>query len=314
MKMKIRILSLLSAFFLCYLTAEAQVGNLAEMLGYPTDSKLLIIHGDDLGLSNSVNMANFNALESNSITSTSIMMPCPWAFAAVMYAKNHAGLDIGIHLTLTAEWADYKWDGVSSSDQIASLLDTNGYLYPSVEEVAKNVRSAEAEKELKTQIEKLISWGITPSHIDTHMGSVMATPELLKIYLNLSEQYNIPVLFPREYAKMLPPDVSAAYGKKIFLLDNLFMLDPGMIKDSWFETYSKAIEGLKPGLNQIIVHLAIDNEEMQAITINHDDYGSAWRQKDLDLVKSSEFKKLLNENNIILVKWSQIRDLMRANK
>jgi predicted glycoside hydrolase/deacetylase ChbG (UPF0249 family) len=312
--MKVKTFYFVLPFFLFSLLAGAQERNLAQLLGYPADSKLLIIHGDDLGLSNSVNMANFDALGSNSITSASMMVPCPWAYDAALYLKNHPGPDVGIHLTLTAEWESYKWDGVCSSDQISSLLDPNGYLYPSVEQVAAHVNAAEAEKELKAQIEKLISWGIKPSHIDTHMGSVMAKPELVKIYLNLSDQYNIPVLFPREYAGMLPPDVSAVYSKKIFLLDNLFMLDTPLIGDKWIDAYRKAIAGLKPGLNQIIVHVAIDNAEMQEITRNHDAYGSAWRQNDLNMLKSDEFKNLLKENKIVLIKWGQIRDLMQSGK
>ena len=35
-------------------------------------------------------------------------------------------------------------DGVSSSDQIESLLDTNHYFYPSVEELGKAVKVNEA--------------------------------------------------------------------------------------------------------------------------------------------------------------------------
>jgi hypothetical protein len=85
-----------------------------------------------------------------------------------------------------------------------------------------------------------------------------------------------------------------------------------LITVKWIDPYKKAIEEMKPGLNEMIVHLAVDNDEMQAISKGHDDYGSAWRQHDLDLVLSSEFKDLLKINHIILVSWRQIRDLMNA--
>ena len=130
------------------------------------------------------------------------------------------------------------------------------------------------------------------------------------MYLNLSDIYHLPVLFPRAYLSRFPPDVAKTLGSKIFLLDNLFMLDPKMITGKWSDAYKKAIEEMKPGLNEMIVHLAIDNDEMKAVTIGHDDYGSAWRQHDLDLVLSSEFKDLIKANHIILVSWRQIRDLM----
>jgi predicted glycoside hydrolase/deacetylase ChbG (UPF0249 family) len=290
----------------------AQTGkNLAELLGYPKDSKLLIIHADDIGLAHSVNVASMAAFENRSITSGSIMVPCPWAFEVSDYIKNKPGVDVGIHLTLTAEWNFYKWDGVTSSDQIKSLLDPNGFFYPSVEEVGKHAFPAEAEKELVAQVEKAVSLGIEPTHLDTHMGSVLASPELVKIYLSLGEKYKLPVLFPRAYVAMLPQDVQEIYKQKIFLLDNLFMLDPQMITGNWIDAYRTGIQNLKPGLNQVIVHIALDNDEMQAISDGHDDYGSKWRQKDFELIQSKEFRDLLKSNNVILISWGQVRDVMR---
>jgi hypothetical protein len=307
--MKKTILFLAGLFLSLLINAQGNK-NLAELLGYPKDSKLLIIHADDMGLSHSVNTACIKAYESNSITAGSIMAPCPWANEIIAYTKDHPGLDVGIHLTLTSEWKLYKWGGLSSSDQIESLLDKDHYFYPSVEELGKAVKVNEAMKEMKAQIDKVIASGVELTHIDTHMGSVLATPELVQAYLSLADTYHLPVLFPREYLSWFPPEVAKALGSKVFLLDNLFMLDEKTVTPKWIDAYRKGIESLKPGLNQIIVHLSIDNEEMQAITKNHDDYGSAWRQHDLDLVTSREFKDLLKANKVILIGWKQVRDAM----
>jgi predicted glycoside hydrolase/deacetylase ChbG (UPF0249 family) len=307
--MKRTILVFLSLIFLICLNAQDKK-NLAELLGYPKDAKLLIIHADDMGLAHSVNSACMKAFENNAITSGSMMLPCPWVLEMANYVKNHPGLDVGIHLTLTSEWNLYKWCGITPSTQIPSLLDKNGYFYPSIEELGKAGKGEEAEKELRAQIEKSIALGVQPTHLDTHMGSVLANPALIKVYLKLSDEYHLPILFPRSYVSWLPPDVAKALGSKIFLLDNLFMLDPKMISGKWIDPYKKGIESLKPGLNQIIVHLAMDNDEMQAICKGHDDYGSGWRQQDLDLVLSNEFKDLLKVNHVILITWRQIMDLM----
>jgi chitin disaccharide deacetylase len=306
-------LILLFVSLIITISINSQVNkNLAELLGYPHDSKLLIIHADDMGLAQSVNTACIKAFDNKGITSGSIMVPCPWAGDISVYAKDHPGLDVGIHLTLTAEWNIYKWDGVTSSDQITSLLDKNGYFYATVEELGKVAKGDEAAKELKAQIDKAVASGVKPTHIDTHMGSVLANPELVKVYLGLSEEYKLPILFPRSYLGMLPPEIAKQLNSKVFLLDNLFMLAPEMITGKWIDAYKKGIEGMKPGLNQMIVHLAIDNDEMQAISKGHDDYGSAWRQNDLDLVCSREFKDLLKANHIILITWGQIRDVMQG--
>ena len=312
--MKKYLLILISLLITVSLSSQSNK-NLAEMLGYPKDSKLLIIHADDMGLSHSENVATIMAFENKGITSGSIMVPCPWSLEIIDYVKDHPGLDVGVHLTMTAEWDQYKWGGISSSDQISSLLDPKGYFYATVEELGKAAKAEEAERELKAQIDRLISYGIQPTHIDTHMGSVLANGELVKIYLALSEEYHLPVLFPRAYLPMLPPDVSKSMGSKIFLLDNLFMLDRQMISGKWIDAYKKGIESLKPGLNQMIVHIALDNDEMRAITKGHPDYGSEWRQEDLNLVSSKEFRDLLKANKVILITWGQISDLMeKQNK
>jgi chitin disaccharide deacetylase len=310
--MKKTILLLTSLLLTLSVSAQGNK-NLAELLGYPRDSKLLIIHADDMGLSHSVNTACIKAFTNKGITSGSIMVPCPWAPEISEWVKENPGSDVGIHLTLTSEWNLYKWGGITSSDQISSLLDRNNYFYPSVEELGKTAKGAEAEKELRAQIDRAIASGVQPTHLDTHMGSVLANPELVKVYLGLSEAYHLPILFPRAYLGMLPADIAQSLGSKIFLLDNLFMLDEKMVTPKWIDAYKKGIESMKPGLNQMIVHLAVDNDEMKAITKGHPDYGSEWRQKDLDLVSSAEFRELLKANNIILIGWRQVRDAMNSS-
>lgn len=308
-----KILLVLSSILFTLSIHSQGTKNLAESLGYPKDSKLLIIHADDMGLSHSVNTACIQAFDSKSITAGSIMVPCPWSGEIIAYVKDHPGMDVGIHLTMTAEWNVYKWGGIMPSDQIHSLLDVNNNFYPSVDALGKVAKGDEAEKEMRAQIDRVIAAGIQPTHIDTHMGSVLASPELIKIYLGLSDTYHLPVLFPRAYLGWFPPDMAKALGTKIFLLDNLFMLDASMIKDKWIDAYKTGIENLKPGLNEMIVHLAIDNDEMQAVCKGHPDYGSVWRQKDLDLISSAEFKDLLKANHVILIGWKEIRDLMNSS-
>jgi hypothetical protein len=293
------------------LATNAQgIKNLAERLGYPRDSKLLIIHADDMGLSHSVNTACIKAFENKGVTSGSIMVPCPWAPEIETWAKENPGMDVGIHLTLNAEWDQFKWGGVTSSDQIKSLLDSNGYFYASVEELGKKVNATEAEKELKAQIDRVIAAGIHLTHLDTHMGSVMSNPALTQIYLDLSNEYHLPVLLPRSYLSWLPANIAKSLENKLFLTDNVFILGQSQITGKWIDPYKKAILEMKPGLNEIIVHLAIDNDEMKAICKGHESYGSAWRQHDLDMVLSTEFKDLLKANQIVLIGWHDVLKVM----
>src|SRR6266542_5954776 len=165
-----------------YINLYSQQRTLAEKLGYSKDAKLLILHADDFGLSHSEDSATFTAFERKGITSASIMVPCPWFPEVAAYAKQHPEFDWGIHSTFTSEWKNYKWDGVMSSNEIPGLVDKDGYMYASVEEFTKNAKPEDVEKELKAQIEKATSLGIKLTHIDNHMGSILASPEMIAVY------------------------------------------------------------------------------------------------------------------------------------
>jgi len=282
--------------------------NLAERLGYEPDAKLLIVHADDIGLARAVNIATAQAFETGGITSGSIMVPCPWFPDFAAYYREHQPMDVGIHITLTAEWDYYKWGGISPAGEISSLLDEHGHFYSTVEEVGQHAEPAEVETEIRAQIERALALGIRPTHLDTHMGSVMATPELLRIYQKLGKEYDLPVLMiPRSWLQDTPDEMREVIDTEYQILDGLFMMEAYDSTKSWSDAYGEMLATMGPGLNQLIVHLAIDDSEMQAVAVNHPDFGSAWRQRDLDFVTGNEFRDLLEAYDIKLVSWDQVR-------
>lgn len=287
---------------------QAQEKNIAERLGHPKDTKLLIIHADDIGVAHSVNAATIAAFEKKGISSGSIMVPCPWFPEIAVYARNHPDVDLGIHITLTAEWKNYKWGGVMSSKEIPSLLNKEGYFYSSVQDFVKNAKPAEVELEVRAQIDRAIAFGIKPTHLDSHMGSLFASPELFKLFQKIGKDYKMPVLIPMNMIQRAPQMASLVEPGQA-VVNQLFSLSVSIPSEQWNPTYNKFIESITPGLNEILVHLAFDNEEMQAVTIDHPDFGSAWRQMDYNFVISEELKSLLKKRNITLVTW---RDIQKA--
>src|SRR5437588_10236881 len=121
--------------------AQAQSKSLAERLGHPADSRLLIIHADDLAVSHSEDAASFDALDKHAATSASIMVPCPWLTEVAAYAKSHPDADLGLHLTLTAEWKTDRWRPVESKDRAPSLLDPDGYLWPEAGPALEHIKA-----------------------------------------------------------------------------------------------------------------------------------------------------------------------------
>jgi predicted glycoside hydrolase/deacetylase ChbG (UPF0249 family) len=297
-------LTIITVFLFSFQAGAQQ--SLAEKLGYAADAKLLIVHADDIGLAQSVNEATNAAFASGGISSGSIMVPCPWFPDFAEYYKTHSDLDVGIHITLTSEWDHYKFGGILPSNEIPSLLDENGYFYPTTEEVAQYADPVEAEKEIRAQIDRALSYGINPTHLDTHMGSVLAKPELIQIYFKLGMEYKLPVFVPRMLLMSIPEEQREMIKKEFVLADRYFMLDLEGPDASWEEEYGKIIEKIGPGLNVMIVHLANDNAEMQAVAVNHPAFGATWREKDLNYVQSQAYKDLLKEKQIQLVTWKEI--------
>ena len=309
MSIKKRI-TLFTACMLGFVFANGQV-TLAEKLGYAKDAKLLIIHADDLGLSHSEDSATIEALKEKAVNSASIMVPCPWFPEIAAYAKQHPEIDWGIHLTLTSEWKNYRWGGVSSSSEIKSLLDKEGYMYSSVEEFGKNAKPGEVEKEIKAQIEKAFAYGIKITHFDNHMGSILTSPAILGIYQKVGKHYHMPVLIPINYIRMVAPGlVSSVDTNTISIVNNFTMAYPGIAKDKWKEFYTRALQNCKPGLNEIIFHLAFDDNESKAVMVDHPEYGSEWRQRDFDCATNEEFKTLLKAAGIHLVTWGDIQKVI----
>ena len=169
--------------------------NLSELLGYKKNDKLLIIHADDLGLSNSVNQASFEALNNKYVNSASVMIPAPYSNEVADYFKENPDIDLGLHLTFTSEWKDYKWHGISQKDSISSLINGNGNFFEKKKEVIKNSNPQDIRRELQAQIDYAISIGIKPTHLDSHEGVLFFSPEFFKIYLEVSEKNRLPVLF-----------------------------------------------------------------------------------------------------------------------
>jgi predicted glycoside hydrolase/deacetylase ChbG (UPF0249 family) len=236
------------------------------------------------------------------------MVPCPWLNEVALYAKDHPETDLGLHLTLTSEWKIFRWGPVESKSNVKSLLDPSGYLWPETAPATANEKSQEVEREIRAQIDRAIALGIHPTHLDTHMGVLFSSPELFAILVKLAHEYNLPFLAPR-----FPGDLSKfllLLSPKDIIVDSVVIASPIVHVNEWRDFYVNAVKNLKPGLTEMIVHLGHDDAELQAVTLDHPDYGSAWRQRDYDIVISAEFKKALDENHVILVKWKELKKLI----
>ena len=289
-------------------SCEAQNPNLAQRLGYAKDAKLLIIHGDDLGVSHSVNAASIAALEKGTVNSGSIMVPCPWFPEIAAYSKANPTVDLGLHLTLTAEWQDYKWGPALPIAEVPTLVNEKGFLYDNCADVVRKVSAEDIEKELIAQVERALAFGVNVSHLDSHMGCLF-NPKYFETYLKVGRKFGLPVLIPASGLRQFP-DMAKKILPTDIVIDNIFMLNPPDAEKSATAFYANMLQDIPVGVSEMIIHLAYDDAEMQAVTINHPDFGAAWRQKDFDYFTSAECRKILKEEGIELITWGDLKKLI----
>jgi len=288
----------------CGLSAQP----LADRLGYPAGTKLIIVHADDLGETHAVNAAAMNAMKGGTINSASLMVACPWFPEMADYAKLHPDADLGLHLTLTSERVYYRWGPVAPTDKVPSLVDENGYFHHDWEH-NQHVNPMEVEVELRAQIERALAMGVRPTHLDSHQYRlIMNGKELFDVMLRVAHEYKLPVFVNRDWFAAYPY-LQASLGPGDIVLDHTVTIEPEVPPEKWAEFYVTALTNLQPGVTEFVIHPGYDDEELRAATRERPSWGSAWRRRDYDFFTSDRFREILEQQKIQLVTW---RELVRA--
>ena len=253
--------------------------------------RFVIINADDFGMCHSANVAVEALMECGGITSSTIMAPCAWAKEAVEIAKKHPDFAVGVHLTTTCEWANYRWAPVAGA--LASLVDAEGFMWPESADFANHATLQETEQELRAQIEKLLRLGLQPSHFDNHMGSLYGVDtgrfELLELTMKLCAEYAMPFRMPTKFTdeqfsnktldiKVPRETVDALLGTfaqgaaalRVATPDYLMPGDwEGPQKDSYeaFRAYIfDKFSHFPAGVTETYIHPAQESAELKAIT------------------------------------------------
>jgi len=274
--------------------------TLAQRLGYAADDRLLIINCDDLGSSHSANVAAFRSLVYGVATSATLMVPCPWAREAARMCRDFA---IGVHLTLTCEYAGYRWRGLTGGD---SLVDDEGYFPTTTKAVAARVTEADARAECRAQIETALAWGLDVTHIDTHMGAMQARPDLWEVYLDLADGFRLPVRMPpRKEARTPGYDARGrAEARGVLFNDHFFSPWPRRTRDVYFEE----VPNLVPGVTETFGHPVLDGEELRA----YDNANADIRVHDAACLTDPTVAELLRRHDVKPISYREIREVQRA--
>ena len=287
--------------------------NWAEKLGYPAGKKVLIMHADDIGMCDEANKSVYPYLEKHEIQSAAIMVPCPFAEDAIKWAAENPGYDVGLHLTLTSEWKTYRWGTVSESSTVPGLLDDEGKMYRSVKEVVINATPEEVEKEIRAQIEKAISLGMKPDHIDTHMGTLYGSSEFVHVFFKVAEEYNIPanaidlsneIVADHFRDAGYPIDdrvIALADNYKLPKLDFFSSVPKGKTYEEKRDNFLNHVKELPAGLIEIIFHPSVETENLKTIT-------NSWQQRvwEAQLFSDPVVKQFFVDEDIVFTNWKEI--------
>ena len=252
----------------------------------------MLIRCDDWGMCHSVNMAAKEVLDIGFPVSASVMFACPWYQEAVDILKQYPNVSIGVHLTLNAEWKNYRWGPISGASNVPSLVDSLGYFFPSRAKLfGNNPNLAEIEKELRAQIERAVHCGLKIDYVDYHMGAAVQTLETRKILEKLASEYHLAI--SRYFDEI---DVEGVYAADI---------------DSKLDTLLSITKALKPGGTKLFVfHIGIDNDELSALK-DLNTFGpknmSKHRQAELNALLSPQFQEMIHTQKFRLINY---RDLI----
>jgi hypothetical protein len=252
-----------------------------ERLGFGKEDRVVVVHVDDVGMCRAGNEGALRALE-GAATCGSIMVPCPAFEEIARIARERSDLDLGVHLTLNAEYETYRWGPLR--DDVPGLVSPDGGMWRTTEETVAHATPEEVDRELRAQVERALEAGIDVTHLDTHMGTAL-DPKFAEVYGELALDYRLPVFLPRvdravleglglrEWYEFYARLVDRLEEKGFPVFDHFDTDSLSFAPGTGAEHNARRVEGIGPGLSWLLIHAARGGPELESITLD-------WRQRD----------------------------------
>lgn len=246
-------------------------------LGMAGDDRALIIHADDIGMCHATLPALAEVMAFGLVTSSAVMVPCPWFAAAAALYREHPEWDVGVHLTVTSEFAASRWGPVASRDPAGGLLDGDGFFHRQSPPVRERVDLDYLRAELDAQITQALAAGMDITHADQHMFT-LSDLRLFPTYAEVAlRRHVLPLLLRRkDYASLgitlqgadqMEAWVSEMEELRWPVFDSMQVL-PLRDPEGHVAIMRMMIDRLEPGLHLIIAHPAVDTPELRALVPN----------------------------------------------
>lgn len=294
-----------------------------KRLGLSDNSRVMVFHADDIGMCQATVSAYDDLLKNSPLTSASTMVPCPWfpATAELVRQKaQHPALDMGVHLTLTAEWDAMRWSPLSTADKTTGLFDADGYFPRQTEPIQTHATVEAVSAEMRAQIERAKQAGINITHIDTHMGTLFH-PRFLPAYIQMGFEYQVAVFgirltekdllnngYEGEQAKQTAAmsDQVEAMGMPLFDSFTMMPLDSAQGETDRLGHAKNVLDSAEVGLHYFIIHPSTDTPELRALAPD-------WQARvgDHRLFLSDAWQNAIDASGIHVISMKTLQDLLK---
>jgi predicted glycoside hydrolase/deacetylase ChbG (UPF0249 family) len=291
-----------------------------QRLGYSDNERLVILHTDDIGMCHASLQAFKDLWKFGTITSGAVMVPCPWFPATAQMCRENPEIDMGVHATLNAEWEAYRWSPLSTRDPASGLLDADGYFHQWQDAVYQNAKPEAVDEEVNAQIERALAVGIDVTHVDSHMGTIMS-PLFIHSYLQAAATRRLPNMLPRIDAqgmeitgmseaelRVYEPIMNQLLEAGIPMLEGLLSMPLDQPNsDGQMEIAKDLLGNLPVGITHFVLHPSIDTAELRSIALDWES-----RVANYNTFMSDELKKFIEQEDITLIGYRQIRNAIRS--
>ena len=274
-----------------------------ELLGYPADARLLIVNADDFGMCHAINQGIYKSLQEGVVSSTSLMVPCPWASHAIYLLKENPSIQFAIHLTVLCDTVLYPWGSLSPKEKVPTLLDKSGFFYTNdrMAEFLTQAALREVEMEFREQIETALRSGLKPTHLDWHCLHNGGRPDILDMTFNLAREYGLAL-------RISDPEWIVKLQDRGLPTDEYELLDSFSLNTvNKSAQYIRLLRELPAGLSEWAIHPALDDAEMH--TIEPDE---PVRQTDYAFVTSEEAESTIRQEGIIVLNYKPLQAAWQA--
>lgn len=155
-------------------------------------ARRLTVNADDFGWSRSVNRGIVECHVDGIVTSASILAAGTDFDDAVELARQTPTLPLGVHLNF------YRGTPVLPPERVSSLVGSDGRFLGSWKSIVARLATgrfdlAELEAELRAAIQRVISVGITPVHLNSEKH-LHLWPSAFRVVARLAQEFEVPLV------------------------------------------------------------------------------------------------------------------------